>query len=151
MKVCFVASCGGHFEQISNLRELAQKHDSFLLTEMKASYQNSFWKKVYYVPPIDRNEKGFLCHAVKLAAKTFRIFRKEKPDVIISTGALAAFPMCLIGKLFGKKVIFIESFACVHKASLTGRCVYPFADLFLVQWEEMKAVYPKAVYRGGLY
>lgn len=151
VKICFAASSGGHIEQISCLKELAQKYDSFLLTEMKAFSQYSFWKRQYYVRQINRNEKWFLWHFVKVSAATFQVFWKEKPDVIISTGSLAAFPMCLIGKIFGKKVVFIESFARVNAPSLTGRCVYPFADLFLVQWEEMKAVYPKAVYMGGLY
>jgi len=151
MKICFAASSGGHIEQISCLRELAQKYDSFLLTEMKAFSQYTFWERRYFVQAINRNEKWFLWHMIKLTLEVFKIFRKENPDVIISTGALAAFPMCLIGKIFGKKVIFIESFARVHAPSLTGRFVYRFADLFFVQWEEMKAVYPKAIYMGGLY
>ena len=77
--------------------------------------------------------------------------RKEQPDVVITTGALLAFPFCLLAKLMGKKVVYIESFARVYDKSLTGKLVYPFADLFIVQWESMLKCYPKAVYTGGIF
>ncbi|WP_281288029.1 PssD/Cps14F family polysaccharide biosynthesis glycosyltransferase [Bacillus rubiinfantis] len=83
--------------------------------------------------------------------KSFYIFLKEKPDVIITTGAHTAVPMCYIAKLFGKKVIYIESFAKTKSASLSGRLIYPIADLFVVQWEKMLEVYPKAVYGGSIF
>ena len=76
---------------------------------------------------------------------------QEKPEVIITTGALIAFPFCLIGKLKKTKVIYIESFARVNNKSLTGKLVYPFADLFIVQWESMLELYPKAKYTGGIF
>ena len=55
------------------------------------------------------------------------------------------------GKLFGSKVVFIESFAKRYDANLSGKMVYPIADVFMVQWESMLEVYPKAIYKGGLY
>ena len=78
-------------------------------------------------------------------------FLREQPDVVISTGALAVIPFCLMAKLFGKKLIFIESFAKVNSGNLTGKFLYHFADRFYVQWESMLKVYPKAIYRGGIY
>ena len=60
-------------------------------------------------------------------------------------------PSILIAKLFKKKVIYIETFARVNTASKTGRFVYKFADLFIVQWEELKKIYPNAVYGGSIY
>ena len=50
-----------------------------------------------------------------------------------------------------KKIIYIESFARVDEASLTGKLMYPIADKFIVQWEEMLKLYPKAVYGGAIY
>ena len=79
------------------------------------------------------------------------MFLKERPDVVVSTGALAVIPFCLIAKLFRRKLVFIESFAKVTSGNLTGRFLYRFADRFYVQWESMLKVYPKAVYRGGIY
>ena len=54
--------------------------------------------------------------------------------------------MCILGKIFGSKIIYIETFANHHKKTATGRLIYPIADLFIVQWEEMLEIYPKAVY-----
>lgn len=59
--------------------------------------------------------------------------------------------MCYIGKLFGSKIIYLETFANIKTKSLSGKLVYPIADLFLVQWESMLECYPKAVYVGGVY
>ena len=80
-----------------------------------------------------------------------KIINKERPNVVITTGALIAFPFCVFVKLRGGKVIYIESFARVYNSSLTGKIIYKFADLFLVQWESMLEVYPKAKYVGGIF
>ena len=76
---------------------------------------------------------------------------REKPKVVVTTGALISFPFCVYGKLMGAKVIYIETFARVNDRSLTGRLVYPIADLFLVQWESLLELYPKAKYVGGIF
>jgi len=59
--------------------------------------------------------------------------------------------MCIIAKLFRKKIIFIESFAKVNSPTLTGKLVYKFADEFYVQWYSMLNIYPKAIFKGGIY
>lgn len=151
MKVCFAASSGGHLEEIMCLRELTQKCDSFLVTEAGECSNVSFADRQYMVNQINRKEKGFLIHFLKLIVRAFKIMRKEKPDVVISTGALATVPFCLWGKLFGKKIVYIESFARIDSPSLTGKIMRPFADLFIVQWEEMLKFFPNAVYTGGIF
>lgn len=60
-------------------------------------------------------------------------------------------PMCYLGKIFGSKIIYIETFANRNRKTATGRLVYPIADLFIVQWEELLKIYPKAVYGGAIY
>ena len=82
---------------------------------------------------------------------SLKIFFKEKPDVVISTGVLATIPMCLICKLFKRKLIYIESFAKVTSPTLSGKLLYKYADRFYVQWESMLKIYPKAIYLGGIY
>ena len=76
---------------------------------------------------------------------------KEKPSIVITTGAGASYPTCRFAKIFGGKVIYIESFAKLNNESVTGRMVYPFADKFFVQWPEMLSVYPRAEYHGTVY
>lgn len=83
--------------------------------------------------------------------QAYAILKKEKPDCIISTGALMTYPVCLLGKMRKIHIIYIESFARVDEASLTGKLMYPLADLFLVQWEDMLKVFPKAIYAGGIF
>ena len=83
--------------------------------------------------------------------KSFYLFFKYRPKVIVTTGTHTAVFMCYIGWLFRRKIIYIESFAKRTSPTLSGRLVYPIATTFVVQWESMKEVYPKAVYWGGIY
>ena len=83
--------------------------------------------------------------------KSIKIYIKEKPDVVITTGVLSMIPISIIAKICRKKLIYIESFAIVNKPTLTGRLLYKFADRFYVQWESMLKVYKKAIFLGGLY
>lgn len=150
-KVCFISSSGGHFEQLMMLKPLMNKYNGFIVTE-KTSYNISNNEmNVYYLKQVNRREFTFLYNILINTVISFKIFFKEKPDVVISTGVLATIPMCLIAKAFGKKLIYIESFAKVNSPTLTGNLLYRFADQFYVQWEEMLDIYPDAIYKGGIY
>ena len=37
------------------------------------------------------------------------------------------------------------------KPTMTGKMVYPIVDKFIVQWEEQKKVYPKAINLGSIF
>jgi len=74
----------------------------------------------------------------------------ERPDVIISTGAGIVVFFCVFAKLLGAKLIFIESMARIERPTLTARMLYPFADLFFVQWPDLLKFFPKAKYMGRL-
>lgn len=151
MKICFVASSGGHLEEIKCLKEIEQKYDSILVTEKSDFEIAQFGKNVYQVPQINRREKRFCRHFLKLFIRANKILNEEKPDVVLTTGALVAFPFCLLAKLKRKKIIYIESFARIDEPSLTGRLVYRLADLFIVQWEGVLKFYPKAIYTGSIF
>lgn len=149
-KVCYAASSGGHLEEISMLKELVKEGD-FVLTE-KSPYENVDWcGEVRHVRQINRKEITFIPKFVWLLIVSLVILLRESPEIIVSTGALATFPICFWGKLFGKKVVYIESFARVDNPSMTGKLMYRIADLFIVQWEEMMAVYPGAVLGGAIF
>lgn len=150
-KICFVSSSGGHWAELMCLKEIADNNSSFFVTEQGGQIEEGSVENLYLVPQINRHEKGFLPHFISLFAKSFKIIKKEKPDVVITTGALVSFPFCVVAKIFRKKVIYIESFARVYEKSLTGKLVYPLADLFIVQWETMLKHYPKAKYTGGIF
>lgn len=150
-RVCFISSSGGHWEELLCLKSIADENESFFVTEQSGQNADSNLHKLYTLPQINRQEKHFFTHFVNLFVDAWRILQKERPEVVITTGALVAFPFCLLAKLQGKKIIYIESFARVNQRSLTGRLVYPFADLFLVQWKPMLEHYPKAKYIGGIF
>lgn len=150
-KICFTASTGGHYEQLMMLKPLMTKYDSFIVTEETKYVVANDNRKVYYLKQVNRHEKTLIFKMIYNSYKSLKIFIKEKPDVVISLGALATIPLCVYAKIFKKKVIFIESFAKVKSPTLTGKFVYKFADKFYVQWEEMKEFYPNAEWKGGIY
>ena len=139
-KLCFMASSGGHFEQIRMMRPLMEKYPSFVMTE-----------KTYYLHQVNRMEPISYLWQLGNAFRSLWVFWKEKPDVVITTGVLAVIPMCLICKLAGKKLIYIESFAKISSPTMTGSFLHRFADRFYVQWEPMLEFYPDAIYLGGIY
>ena len=151
MKICFAASSGGHFEQLMMLKPLMEKYDSFIITE-KTDYEvTAGTNKIYYVDQINRKELLFGVKLIWNILISLRIFFKERPDIVICTGVLAMLPICRIAKFFNKKFIYIESFAKVTSATMSGKYLYKYADQFYVQWESMKEIFPDAKYLGGIY
>ena len=150
-KLCFAASSGGHFEQISMLKPLMDEYDSFVITEATKYKASINGKKMYYLHQVNRKEWSFPVWMIVNTLKSFFLFVRGKPDVVITTGVLAMVPLSLIAKAFGKKLIYIESFAKVSSPTETGKLLYKFADLFYVQWQSMKKFYPNAIFLGGIY
>lgn len=151
IKICFAASSGGHFEQLMMLRPLMEKHDSFVVTEKTAYATAVKGIRTYYMLQVNREEKSCFLKLLVNAWRSLRLYFAEKPDLVICTGVLAMIPMCLVCKLFGKKLIFIESFAKVTSPTLSGKLLHRFADQFYVQWPQMLEIYPDAIYVGGIY
>lgn len=154
-KVLFISSTGGHLSEMLELKELFKQYDYHIITEKtksNLSLQKEYPNKVDYL--IYGTKDHMLTYPFKLIANCFKslyLYMKIKPQVIITTGAHTAGPMCCIGKIFGSKIIYIESFANIYTKTVTGRLIYRFADLFIVQWESMLKLYPKAVYGGWIY
>lgn len=148
-KIFLVASSGGHFEQITMLKPLKKYFSLVFITE-KVPYTLQS-EDTFFVSQINRKEKLFLFKFLIALYRALKLILKEKPSAIISTGALSSLPFLIVGKLLRKKIIFIESYAKSDSPTLTGKIVYRFADLFIVQWESMKNIYPKAKYLGSIY
>ena len=151
LKICFASSSGGHYEQLLMLRPLMEKYESFIITE-KTNYTNEIkGMKTYYIKQVNRKEPTFIPKMIINTLYSLKIYLKENPDFVITTGVLAVIPICLISKLFGKKLIYIESFAKVKSATLSGKLLYKFADQFYIQWEDMLKIFPNAIFKGGIY
>jgi len=149
-KLCLVCSAGGHLTETLHLKKFYSRHPHFFITFKRMDTSElTEDEKVHFVADPGRNPINFL----KCAIQTFNVLLKEKPDIIISTGAGVAVPACYLAKLFfDSKIIFIESFCRVEEPSLSGKFIYPISDLFLVQWPEMLKKYGgKAVYKGAIF
>ena len=157
-KVMFISSTGGHLDELLQLKKLFDKYDYTIVTEKTKSnlnLKNKYPQKVNFLVYVTyTTKKKAIVYPFKLLYNCFKslfIYIKIRPKYIISTGSHTAGPMCCIGKLFGSKIIYIETFANSESKSIAGRLVYKFADLFIVQWESMLKLYPKATYGGWIY
>lgn len=149
IKICLVGSSGGHLTHLYMLKDFWKDKERFWVTFDKED-ANSILKceKVYHCYfPTNRNIKNL----IKNSFLAIKLLNKEKPDLIISSGAAVAVPFFYIGKLVGAKTIYIEVFDRIDKSTLTGKLVYPVTDKFIVQWEEMKKVYKKAINLGSIF
>ena len=88
--------------------------------------------------------------ALMIFFRSFGILWKDKPDVIITTGSMPLAMLCLAAKLFGKKVVWIDSIANTERFSVSGRLMYHFADLFLTQWPKLASQHLKAEFVGTI-
>ena len=79
------------------------------------------------------------------------IWIKERPDFVITTGTMVAYPFYLLAVLFHKKFVFIETFGRADMATVAGKKMEKHSDLFIVQWETQKKHYKNAIYGGCLY
>ena len=154
-KVLFISSTGGHLNELLQLSPLFEKYDSYIITEKDKANENlkqTYGERLYFLPYGTRAKLfTYIFKYLFLCFKTLYLYAKIRPKVIVTTGTHTAGPICTLGKIFGSKIVYIETFANTNRKTATGRLLYPIADLFIVQWEEMLKIYPKAVYGGSIY
>jgi beta-1,4-N-acetylglucosaminyltransferase len=148
MKIAIVCSHGGHYTEILQIFTAFEGHDVFIAT-YHSSREVEIHKK--YRAYFTANMGSSVWNMLKGSFWALSILAREHPQVIVSLGAEIAIPFFYLGKLFGMKTIFIESWCRVESRSLTGRLVYPIADAFFVQWPQLALVYgAKAQYAGAV-
>jgi len=149
LKICLVGSSGGHLTHLYLLKPFWSDHERFWVTFDKEDARSVLKDERVYncYFPTNRNFKNL----VKNSFLAWKVLKKEKPDVIISSGAAVAVPFFYLGKIFKAKTVYIEVFDRIDSPTFTGKLVYPVTDKFIVQWEEMKKVYPKAINLGGIF
>ena len=148
MKIALVCYGGGHLYQLHILEEFWGKHDRFWVTFKKADAlsllkeERTYW--AYH--PATRNIRNL----IRNSFLAWKILRRERPDVIVSTGAAVAVPFFYLAKLFRIKTVFIEVYDRIDRPTLTGRLVYPVADAFVIQWPEQKKSFPRGINIGQI-
>jgi beta-1,4-N-acetylglucosaminyltransferase len=148
MKILLVGSSGGHLYHLWLLKDIWNNCDRAWVTFEKKDATSLL-----------ANEKTYFCHYptnknIKNLIKNYflakKILRKEKPDIIISSGAGAAIPYFLLGKRYGAKRIFIEVYDRIDNPTITGKICYRHCELFITQWDEQKKNYPKSKMLGEI-
>lgn len=135
--------------QARQLAGVYEKYNSFYFTFSGAvARELAKTARVCTIPNIVRNNPISWIVGVILSAC---IAIRERPDVVITTGAGVVVFLCVFAKLLGAKLIFIESMAKIEKPTLTARFLYPFANLFIVQWPGLLRFFPSAKFLGRLF
>ena len=154
-RVLFISSTGGHLNELMQLRPLLDNYDYNIITEKTKStigLKDKYGKKISYLAYGTKHHMlTYPFILIYNSIKSLYYYFKFHPDYIITTGAHTAGPMCCIGKIFGSRIIYIETFANINTKTVTGRLLYHIADKFIVQWSDMKKVYPKAIDGGWIY
>ena len=172
-KIIYISSMGGHLKELLALKKSMKHFKSYIVTEktdatsflkdlQKTKIDKStnncnndndiFFEEVYYLPyGTKKNIFKYIFIFLMMIFKSIYILLKIRPKAIVTTGTHTAVPMCYIGKIFGVKIVYIETFANITTKTLAGKIIYPIADKFIVQWESMKKLYPKSEYFGGVF
>lgn len=148
MKLLLVCSSGGHLLLLHQLRPWWEKHDrswvTFDKTDARSLLEGERLDWAHH--PTQRNIPNLLRN-LRLA---WRVLRRERPDVLVSTGAGVAFPFFVLARPLGIKTVYVEAYERMDRASLTGRLCYPICDLMVLQWEEQRRFYPRGELVGAL-
>ena len=154
-KVLFISSTGGHLSEMMQLKKMFKDYDYHIITEKtksNISMKNKYKDRINFL--VYGTKDHMLTYPFKLIYNCFKslfLYLRIHPDYIITTGVHTAGPMCLIGKIFGSKVIYIETFANINTKTITGRLLYPVADRFIVQWPSMTKIYKDSIDGGWIY
>lgn len=148
MKAALVCSSGGHLAQLMALRPWWKHQDRLWITfeTPDALSLLAAERVIWAYSPTTRNIPNLLRN-LRLA---WKVLRAHRPDVVISDGAGVAFPFFLVARALGIKRVYVEVYDRLDSRTLTGRLCYPLSDLFLLQWEEQKRLYPRGIVIGRL-
>jgi UDP-N-acetylglucosamine:LPS N-acetylglucosamine transferase len=148
MRVLIVCSSGGHLVQLHNLQPWWEQHDRVWVTFEKLDSRSLLAGEsvTWAHHPTTRNLRN-LARNLGLA---WRLLRSYLPDLVVSSGAGVAFPFFLLARVLGHKTVYVEVYDRIDSATMTGRLCYPLSNLFLLQWEEQRYIYPKGIVIGNL-
>jgi len=146
MKVCLVCSTGGHLLELFRMRSAWEGMERFWVT-FEGPDSRCLLKGEQVIigyHPTNRN----VWNLIKNMGVAIRALWREKPNMIVTTGAGIALPFAYVGWLMRIPTVYVESYTRITGFSLTGKLVYPIAKHVLVQWPELAARYRKAEFGG---
>ncbi len=145
MKILLVCSSGGHFTAMLQLKSFWEAHQRIWVTFKTKGVAESLQSERSYwaFSPTNRH----LPNLIKNAFLAVAVLLRERPDIVISTGAGVSVPFLILGKLLGAQALFIESITRTTSLSLSARLVLPFARVY-VQWPQLQQKFPRTIYTG---
>ena len=148
VRTVLVCSNGGHLARLARFRSWWETTDRLWVTFRQADAESMLAgeRVVWAYQPTQRNP----VNAVRNTALAWRVLRRERPDVVFSSGAGVAPPFFVVAKLLGVKTVYVEAYERIDGPTLTGRLCYPMSDLFLVQGPEQQRFYPKSKLIGAV-
>lgn len=145
--VLLVASSGGHIYEMFCLRDFWRDKERLWVSFPTADARSLLEKeaRVYWAAfPTTRNVPNLLRNLVL----AFRVLRRERPALVLSTGAGVAVPFFWIARLLGIPSVYLESITRITNLSVTARLARPFASKMLVQWPELEGRARGTEYHG---
>ncbi len=139
-RTCWAYSPGGHLAELERATAGIQFVDRFDVTFAGGRPPCVAPRRTYLVCHPRRS----LGRTLLNVAQSLAVVLRERPHLVLSTGADVAVATCLVARLLGARLVFVET-AGELAPTLAGRLVYPFAHLFIVQWPEKLAAFPKAI------
>ena len=130
--VVLACSPGGHLQQMLALEPAWRDCDRVWVTlrAPDTEYLLAGERVVWAHGPTNRS----LTKLARNLLLSARVLRRANPDAVLSTGAALAVPCLVLGRLTGRRTIYVESFTRTRGLSISGRAVQPFATSFFVQW-----------------
>lgn len=148
MRICVGASAGGHLTQLMKLSESWQQYSVLYVSTLPLAVDILKKSGPVYITGECNRQHPFRMLVVFI--RCIKLVLKERPDVVLTTGSLPLAIVCLLAKLFGAKIIWIDSITNVEQLSMSGRMVRPFADLCLAQWPQLQQKYKNVQYVGAI-
>ena len=145
-KVALVSSVGGHLTDLLALRAAYEDLPHFYVFNDRTQFTPPEGIAVYTVEHAERDAR-VLWNLVEFA----RIFLRERPTVMLSTGAGLAVPAAIVAKAMGIRVVYVETSSATEKLSLTGILMQPLADAFFVHWPALASKVKGGRYCGGVF
>jgi len=133
-RILAVASGGGHWVQLLRLRPAFSGHHVAFVT-VRPEYASELTGEPFYV--INDATRWDKLGLLRMALRLLWIVLRERPDVVVSTGAAPGYFALRLGKLLGARTIWLDSIANVEQLSMTGAMLGRHADLWLTQWEHL--------------
>ena len=146
LRICLAASSGGHLTELLTLSDCWRQHEVFYVTTVPVT--GGALRKSGAVYVVGECNRQHPMRVLRVFWRCLKVIFKERPEVVISTGAAAGCMVCFLARALGAKIIWIDSITNVERISLSGRMVRHIAGLFLVQWPELAAKYRRVEYVG---